>query len=395
MNRLVVVSARELPTQWLQRALGAAFEVVACAPGEPGAVAAFAAAAQAPVILIDLPGAAGGALALVEGLAREPGLAATLVGIGEDDTPAVVLAAVRAGARDFLRIGSPADEVRDLVQRLAARHLARSAQRCRWWGVFGARADGDAVLCAAHLALALREAPGAARVLLLDMGVPQGDAPLLLGVPGNYTLLDALRGVARLDQTLIDTAIGRHRSGLYVLALPDDGFASTLTGGDLLELCQALDSHFDFVVVNLGGVAQRDLLKVILQRAEKSLMVVEPTVPSCRSNRTLVDHLREEHATLDRTGVVVDRCYRGMHASAPDVAHGLGLPLWAALPASGPARLQVRNRGDSMYALRPKDPYALAVRALVQELAGDVAGPGTPAGLGTRLRTALADWLNK
>ena len=359
---------RELPAQWLRQAVRGRAGVSHCAPGAATAIAAQAAQAGAQVVLVDF-GLRDGAAAQVQGLAQEAGNRLVVVGIGEDDGPESVLAAVRAGARDFLRIGSSADEVDALLDRLGAHTQASAARACRWFGVFGARPSADTTLLAAHLALALRDAAaGEGRVLLLDLGLPAGDAPLMLGATGQYTVADALRSVRRLDATLIDTAVPRHKGGLYVLSLAADVPPPALTGPDLQELLTVLGAHCTHAVVNLGGWADPDVLRAALRATERTALVAEATVPSARSATALLDGLRAQRTALDAMGLVLDGTYRGMQMVAGEVARGLELPLWAELPANPASRHLVFNRGESLFALRPKDAYAVRARALAEAL---------------------------
>lgn len=369
MQQLLVVTDRELPVDWLRQAVRGRATVSQCAPSAASAIVAMADRAGAQVVLVDFAPRDGFAAASqVRGLVQEGSGRLVVVGVGEDDAPETVLAAVRGGARDFLRIGSSADEVEALLERLGAHTQASAAQRCRWFSVLGARPGEDTTLMAAHLALALRDAAPEGRVMLVDLGLPPGDAPLMLGASADYTIVDALRSVRRLDETLIDTAIARHRSGLYLLSLPPDVPAPAMTGADLQELTTVLGAHCTHVVLNLGGWTDPDVLRVALRASERAVLAVQATVPSCRSARALLDRLHGERIALDNVGVAVDGTYRGMQMAAADVARGLDLALWAELPASPAARHLVLNRGDSLYALRPKDAYAVRVRALAGAL---------------------------
>jgi pilus assembly protein CpaE len=365
---LLVVTDRELPADWLRQAVRGRASVSHCAPGPASAITAQAARAGAQVALVDFGRRdAAAAAAQVRDLCHENGRL-LVVGIGEDDAPETVLAAVRAGARDYLRIGSSADEIEALLERLGAQAQASAGQRCRWFAVLGARPGENTTLLATHLALALREAEPDGRVLLLDVGLPAGDAPLMLGLAAEYTAADALRSVRRLDETLIDTAIARHRSGLHLLSLPPDLPPPALTGADLLELGGVLGAHCAAVLVNLGGWTDADVLRAALRLTERALLVVEATVPSCRSARALLDRLHQERIATEALGVVVDGTYRGMQMTPAEVAQGLALPLWAELPASTPARHLALNRGASLYGLRPRDPYPVRTRELAAAL---------------------------
>jgi pilus assembly protein CpaE len=373
---LLLISDREHSADWLRNALKGRAAVNCCAPGPAAAVLAQADRIGAQLLLVDLGGcgAESERVALVRTLADVAREGQVVACVGDDEMPHTLLGAVRAGARDYLRIDSPAQEVAALLERVAPNGQRYFRRVSRWFAVLDARPSVDTTLFATHLALALREAQPGGRTLLLDLGLPAGDAPLIMGVPSGFTVVDALANVRRLDDTLIDTAFARHSSGLLIVSLPPD-LAPVLGGEDLSELAAALDGHFDQVILNLGGWTDPELLRTGLYLSERTLFVVEATVPSCRSARALLDRLGG--VAVKGLGMVVDRTDEDMQSSPSDIAKGLGLPLWGGLPASVSSRKLVLNRGESMYALRPNDPYAVCVQALGRALlAGSLGGAG-------------------
>src|SRR5690606_3728229 len=129
-----------------------------------------------------------------------------VVGVGDGFDTQLVLAAMRAGARDFISYGLRASEVLGLVRRLTRRlpQLPVRSELGQLWVLYGAQPDVDAAWVTAHLALAAQQQGDA--TLFVDLGLPQGESLDLLAVEAKFSFGDALRNLRRLDSNLIGTA---------------------------------------------------------------------------------------------------------------------------------------------------------------------------------------------
>lgn len=331
-------------------------------------------------------------ISLIEGLlAAKPFLPVLVVADAPDQN--LLLAAMRVGARDFIGIGTRASEVVALVKRIVPKDASMLASAAdsggRITAVITARPGSDAPMLALHLALAMQESEP---TLLLDLGVPHGDAMLYLGLTASYSFIDAVRSLRRIDSTLIQTGFGRHKSGLSVLSMPEEPWSGAqFTSADVYVLLRTLRRHFSQIVINLGGVARSDFLTLLLANVDRIVMMLEQSVPSCRQNLQLLKYLNEEKISMEHAGLVVDRYLQCMPPDAQSIAQSFGIPLLATLAPSGMARLATMNSGESMFELSPGDPYTLSVRKLAQQLSGVAnSGNGRQAGLLQRLKAAIA-----
>jgi pilus assembly protein CpaE len=190
-------------------------------------------------------------------LQRKPHLG--VIAIGDEDDKEMILATVRAGARDFVRVGSDRGEAHAAFQRVFDSAPSQSATRLptgKQIALLCSRPDIAASSFAVHLALRMVEvARRDEKVLMIDLGVPAADSLLYLDVEPSYTFVDAVRSVRRFDQTLIETAFSRDSSGLALLPLLDDpGQIRDVNGNDMLALFSIMKSHFDRTILYLGGL---------------------------------------------------------------------------------------------------------------------------------------------
>lgn len=382
---------------WVQTTLQDEAEIVMADSDNLERVVQLIDAVHARVVLCELQGSRlSQDASFMEGLtAAKPLL--PVIALAETADRQSVLTALRSGARDFISPDMRPGEVISLVRRAAMREVV-DPQRSTQGGegamtaVASARPGGDTTMFALHLALALQEQAPKDEILLLDLGVPAGDSLQYLGIEPTYTFVDAIRSLRRLDETLINTAFPKHETGLRILAMPEDSLEmSRITSADLYVLLSALKRHFRQIVVNLGGVPASEFLYVLLGRADRTLLLVEQSVPSCKQNRNLLQKLRD--AKVDKMGsgqisLVVDRYLPSVPPDAETIAKGFGIPLLSTLPSSGMARLTMMNSGESLFTSAPRDPYTVAIRKIAIGLGDDPRAPLKPIEAGS-------GWLNQ
>lgn len=375
-HSFVVISDRESSVRWLQRVLADEGELLVAEGGSLERALQIIDVTGAAIVFAEIfPDQLDRQAAVIEGLlAAKPRI--SVVALAPEMDSALMRVAMRAGARDFLVPGGNPAEVVGLVRRLQERspRIVESPERpSRVIALTDARPDTNTVMLGLHLALAQQERAPQERVLLLDLGVPRGDALLYLGLSSAYSFIDAVRSLRRLDETLIESAFAQHPSGLRILSMAENPMGlGDITPTDIYVLLGTLRTYFSTIVVNLGGVPDSDFLYVLLSNADRIVMVVEQSVPSCQQNMALLKRMVSRKLKMERVGLVVDRYYAKLPPDAEAVARGFGLSLLTTLPPAGLVRLSVMNSGRSMFEIAPREDYCVRVRRLAEQLAAPV-----------------------
>lgn len=372
----VIVTDQPSIQNWLARSLRELGSVMVGDPASLESVLQLVDVTGTRVLLVSLSraGLRQEAKLLAGLLAAKPLL--PVIAVGESMDQELLLAALRAGARDFITPEQSTSEVVSAVRYVVERSQVVSnnnngARDDSWMlALLSSRPNGDAAMLALHMALAIQQRSPANKVLLLDLGVPPADTLLFLGIQSSYTFVDAVRSLRRLDETLIETAFGMHESGLRLLAMPEDPnlAGQEITSADVYVLLGTLRRFFSHIVINLGGMPSSDFLSLAVGRADKVVFLLEQSLPSCKQNRALLQRLRENKIALEGAGIIVDYYLPKMPPDAESIAGGMNLPLLGTLPSSGMARLGVMNTGRSMFEAAPRDPYAAAVRSVTLSL---------------------------
>ncbi len=171
---------------------------------------------------------------------------------------------MRAGAREFFTLPVDPAEIAAAIDRAAEHYVANAPQsksESRLFVFLGTKGGCGVTTLAANFALALaQESEG--NTLLIDFGLPLGDAAINLGIKTEYSVTSALQLTDRLDARLLSTLIVKHSSGLSVLASPSE-FSDRATPPDSIDKLVAVAREaYDFVVVDCGS--RIDLLNTSL-----------------------------------------------------------------------------------------------------------------------------------
>ena len=111
--------------------------------------------------------------------------------------------------------------------------------------------DGSSII-AANFAVALAQESGQS-TLLIDLGLPLGDAAINLGMVAEYSTNNALQDANRLDSNFLSSLLAKHSSGLFVLAAPGDFPKSEPPLDAMDKLLAVARQSFDYVVVDAGS----------------------------------------------------------------------------------------------------------------------------------------------
>jgi pilus assembly protein CpaE len=171
---------------------------------------------------------------------------------------------MRAGAREFFTTPVDPAEIAAAMQRAAEHYVATTPESksvSRLFVFLGTKGGCGVTTLAANFALALaQESEG--NTLLIDFGLPLGDAAINLGIKTEYSVANALQDPDRLDAKLLSTLVVKHNTGLSVLASPSDFTDNTTPLESIDKLVSVAREAYEFVVVDVGS--RIDLLNTSL-----------------------------------------------------------------------------------------------------------------------------------
>lgn len=319
-----------------------------------------------------------------------------LVAVGHAAEPDTMLAALRAGVRDFIDLrGAPAQATAAVRRLMVPRAQMRAVEPKRHGKVvalLGARQGVGVTSAAVNLAAAVRRR-AAAEVLLLDLGLPARDGALYLNIAPEFHFAEAVRHLRRFDQVFVRTALARHANGVSVLPLPATlSELRDVSYSEALALLDRLRAFFDLQVVDLGGFSNAEFMTQIVKAADAVVVVTEQSVGAIVSAVELVQELRKREIDRDDLHLLVSRFDAQLGVDAAQVAERVGVASVSTLPDRRNALLLAANRGVVLADDQPADPYVRALGALMERL-GYRAGQATERGILARMKDKLPEAL--
>lgn len=349
----------------IEAALGAALgrPQALHAVADTASVQAALAHGKPAVAVVGLPlTGAGDALELVHELAHR-GVAVVILGARKD--PDQILAALRAGAREFLVAGEERQLERTVQQLLETSGAVRLGTIN---AVLPAKGGMGATVVATHLAGALHRA--GKRVCVVDLDLELGDVLTFLDLSGTYTLADVAANMRRLDRDLLDASVPRHRSGVFVLSQSEKVTEADRVGPEtLVQVLRFLRHHYDHVV--LDGLRDfGDVPLAALDLSERILLLVTQEVPAVRNAQRRAELLRQVGVGAGRVFLVVNRYQKSSPITRQVIEDTVRLPVVATVGNDFQSLSRAVNQGVLVWDESRRSPVARDLEALGRQLDG-------------------------
>jgi len=259
--------------------------------------------ANVEVIIVDIPRQElAAAIHAVELLHAELPKAA-IFAVGDASQPQAIIAAMRAGAREFLERPTTTSSLLEAFVRLAAtrRRPKGTGSKGKVFTFVNAKGGSGATTVAVNTALALQpQGP----VALVDLA-PLGHAALHLNAKPTFTIADAIRNANRLDDDLLDGYMTRCKEDLHLLAGMREAFTEEISTEALARIFDLLMSRYRHVVVDASSRLD-STLRTVCDLSQTVLLVGLLDVPSLWSVAKVRDHLVDISACA-HIGLVLNR----------------------------------------------------------------------------------------
>lgn len=294
----------------------------------------------------------------------------------------LILKAMRAGAKEFLTQPVRVEDLLAALERMTERRLGRGEKKVRGnqvIAVCGAIGGVGSTSLAVNLGCALARDDRNA-VALVDLDLALGDADVFLDTIPDYTLLDVVQNVTRLDFTLLKRSLTKHSSGLFLLPRPvqlED--VALVTADDMQRAIGLMKATFTHLVLDLSK-SYSPIDMVALEAANHVLLVTQLDLPCLRNAVRLLMSFREMKGIGDKVKIIVNRV--GMdqgQITLKKARDTLGRDIYWQLPNEYRTMIEIRNNGVPLLEHAPRAPITQSISALADALANDEENPTVPA----------------
>ena len=242
------------------------------------------------VIIVDLDSDPERALDLVEHICGNSSV--TVMVYSRHTDPELLVRCMRAGAREYLTQPiAPSTIAEALVRASVRRPVKRPAKKAlgKLLVFAGAKGGSGVSTIAGNFAISLAK-ESAHSTLLLDLDLPLGGAALDLGITAQFSTINALQNIGRLDSHFLSTLLARHSSGLSVLSAPDQFTPVNVSDEAIAKLLAVARQDFDYVVIDAGSSA-RVTSKALLDAATTVYFVTQVSISELRNSNRLISEI--------------------------------------------------------------------------------------------------------
>jgi len=286
--------------------------------------------------------------------------------VGTMSDPSVIVAAMRAGAREYLERDAAPESFADALKRftVSSSKSRASSSRARVLSVINAKGGAGATTVAVNTAIALEQSHGP--TVLVDFAL-LGHAALHLNVRPQFGVADALQNLHRLDSSLLQSFLTAAKGELQLLAGSQQPLNLSPSVGELARLFDLLVSNFQYIVVDCSNRSDA-LFRMIADLSNAVLVIAQTDVVSLWSAARLHSFL-DRGTGRDRVRLVVNRFKKIPGFTDEDLHRVTNCKLLWKLPNSFHSVAPAIDKGSPI-ALHENNELARSFKGLANLLAG-------------------------
>lgn len=260
-----------------------------------------------------------------------------------------VIAALRAGANDYLMQPLKRLEFRDAMGRLerTPRRAAgtTTSKLGKMHAFLGAKGGVGTTTLAVNFAAVLAQRKQ--NTVLVDLDWAANDVAMQVGAAPQYTLMEVADNLSRMDQALFEGFVTRDPLGFFLVGPPDTmEHQGYMTEAMFREFSTFLIEKYGSIVVDAGRDPSSELAHAALNAASAVYLVTTQEFPSLRNAQRQVSHMMRMGFNQEQIRVVINRYQKKPNpalATLEQVKQTLNLPVFYGVPESA-AVLAAINR---------------------------------------------------
>jgi pilus assembly protein CpaE len=296
--------------------------------------------------------------------------------IVDQESPELLLRALRLGVREVLKSPLVAEEVGAAFRRILQKSVAQPKGEGHVLAFMSCKGGSGASFLATNLGYVLAERTGK-RVLLIDLNLQFGDAVLYVSDRRpSISLIDVVRDIRHVDMSLIKSATVDILPNFGVISAPEDPTLSVdIRPSHIESLVRFARANFDYVLLDVGRSLDTCTIQA-LDLADQVYPVLQLTLPFLRDAKRLFDVFRSLDYGTTKIRPILNRVERSPgDLTEEDADRLLSYKIYATLPNHYKSVTASVNQGVPILRLDAGSPVASGLLDLVAKITGqDVRG---------------------
>jgi len=275
----------------------------------------------------------------------------------DDVNTDLVLAAMRAGAREFL---TKPVMIEDLSVSLKKAIILLENDDENTIGqiisVFSNKGGIGKTTIAANLALKIAEVTEK-KVCLVDLNLQLGDITTFLDVTPSFDISYVVTHLSRIDESFLLSSLEKYKDKeLYILADPPNvEQAEEISADDITSVLSMLKEMFAYIIVDTSSSFDIKTL-TCLDISDFIMLVSMVNLPSIRNCQRCMDLFERLEYKKEKVKLVVNRYNEEEEITIEDVEDALGHEVYWKIPNSYFSVMSAINKGVPVSEIAPDTP---------------------------------------
>lgn len=292
----------------------------------------------------------------------------TTVLLLNQESPDVLLRALRMGVREVLKLPLHKDEFVSAIERIGRHQGNEPVRQGEVMAFISCKGGSGSTFLAANVGYSLA-AHSKKRVLLIDLNLQFGDAALFVSDrKPTATILDVCHDIERIDESLLRSSVIEVLPNFGVLAAPEDASkAVEIRPNHIDALIRFVRPHFDYVICDVGR--SLDAITVhALDAADHIYLVLQLILPYVRDGRRLMALFHSLGYPREKIRPIVNRYEKSNDLRLEDLEQALTTKIFHTVPNHYPSVAASVNQGTPIDRLRPGSPVSESILRLVESI---------------------------
>jgi pilus assembly protein CpaE len=296
----------------------------------------------------------------------------TFLAFGDNPDSDIVIQAVNAGVKYFVKEPFDVASMRRLVDRVWTEERferERKPEDGKVLTVFSNKGGLGKTTVATNLAVSL-SLNCKKSVALIDLDLQFGDISIFLDLHPTFTISDLVSRIRELDHELIRSSLIRHETGVHALTEPKLAEESDLITPDHVnKIVETMRTLFDFVIIDTTHSFD-DVIIEAMEISDSILLISVLDLPTIRNTQRCLEIFQRLNFPEEKIKIIVNRFMSEGEVDPVRFESALKFPVFWKIPNDYSTVINAINGGIPLQRLAPASSITKNFNELANELTG-------------------------